>query len=84
MTSREHTQDADSLDQLIRWQARGWDVQITCASDGWYCAISTPGWFARDGDHLAYPHTGDSLRYVTAAHPTPQAAVRAALEVLRP
>jgi hypothetical protein len=68
--------------QLMKWQARGFMPELhPVLNNQWVLVISTDHWSMRSRLDEHSQHMG--IRFNTDPQPTPQAAIRAAMEIIR-
>lgn len=72
---------ADLFAQLQAWSAKGYDPQLWGKPNGWTLVLDMTRWGSFE---VGERNNGMILRFNTELCPTPQAAIEAALKVIRP
>ena len=67
--------------QLQAWREKGYTPQLHGTPDGWVLTLGAMDWAMERIDERA---GAQRLRFSTAPRPTPEDAIEAALEVIRP
>lgn len=71
----------DLFAQLEAWRAKGYDPQLWGTPGGWTLVLDMTRWGQID---IGERNREMTLRFNTAVHETPEAAIEAALKVIQP